>query len=490
MSRAGLITSRSDKSSVADGIWGPRFEEYSTQDFEPYETEPDAETEGFYDKYQAFHLKTVQNSLFGLDPRNPPEDMIRLGALVYGMGRYSDLNKKCSIFKHYYGFVCVRHLIQGACYTLLSQSGNLDRLEGLPRNATWGEMSRALAFNAMDVTAEMAQDDDDIFEMFLDTLSGASSNQGQEMEESYALIILNLLWFDRNSFMILCSRGLLPGCALLLLATYRFLLKGFDKHRVSTTILLLRDLIFRLFLVGSTRDREILQVVCVPALQKSIAGPLGDRAYCFLSTEDSRMVRRAFSGLLIVWQEVPPSSAYISTFVLNGLLKFVLRLSISDPGATPQEQIDIAHTTLKLYWLMFEHHGRYLWPTEHPRFRLYGINIITFLVFVQTKHLRTSKDQYEFSRMLAELDTIALLGRVWLLSGLGLGMSDRELYLEDRINTEHIEALLKNSLPLVEPLSNSVVAASRLFEESEIEWAKSAGQWDRHTTTTTHAKDE
>ncbi|KAG8699093.1 hypothetical protein FRC09_006842 [Ceratobasidium sp. 395] len=229
MSRAGLITSRSKISSTADGIWGPSFEEYSTRDFEPHETEPDAETEGFYDKYQAFHLKTVQNSLFRLDPRDPPEDMIPLGFLVYGMGRYSNVNKKCPIFKHYYGFICVRHLIQGACYTLLSQSDNLDQLKSLPRSATWGEMSRVLAFKAMDVTVEMAQDDQ-LFEMLLNTLSGASSDQGQEMEESYALMILSSLWFDRNSFMILCLRGLLPGCALLLLATYRFLLKEFDKR--------------------------------------------------------------------------------------------------------------------------------------------------------------------------------------------------------------------------------------------------------------------
>lgn len=89
-------------------------------------------------------------------------------------------------------------------------------LWGSHRNRTRAKIFEAVAFRALDKAVEV-MDDREKFEKFGTAMLTAFIKNFDTTEGRCSSKIIALLWNNRDSFLVLSSRGLLPGCALLLI---------------------------------------------------------------------------------------------------------------------------------------------------------------------------------------------------------------------------------------------------------------------------------
>ncbi|KAG8794116.1 hypothetical protein FRC12_000464 [Ceratobasidium sp. 428] len=175
----------------------------------------------------------------------------------------------------------------------------------------------------------------------------------------------------------------------------------------------LQGLAFRLFLVGSHRDRQLLQPVCLFTVRNGINWP--DDFWGYVDLSDSRIIAEAYSGLVTVWQETFDTET-LSVDLAMRLVGFVHRMAIrSNPDMCLDELLSILYTSLRLLWLIFEHRGRIL-VDDHARIRGYAITVFVFLEAIQLKRICTSEDQYMLAKVLGDIEFVALAGRVFLLA--------------------------------------------------------------------------
>ncbi|QRV80481.1 MYND Zn-finger protein [Ceratobasidium sp. AG-Ba] len=362
---------------MAEEIWGPAFSEYITQDFEPriIDISPE-EAKEFRKTYNAHPLASIETSLRKLDPRAYTPDVIHSGDLLQAMSQYSWVTEHhpgYKVFGFYYGFLCIRHLIQLTCLALLGNPSTLHKLvQAIPSNASWGQMSRVVAREALDKAAETMTSPAQ-FKEFGANLIGPYI-RGTEFGKNYVTILLWTLFRDRESLLALYVRNMLPGCTILLLLIFGSLEPDSDFNGVPNVIAM-KDIIFRLYLAGSPRDRSILE--CMLAVLLHVPYIRGDDN-SFVSPEDSIRISQAYSGLVFLWQQARSGLHNISFPIMQNLMGFVLHMQGFNSSATAREQIQVSRTALRHLWLLFESRPRTP-AVDHFRFRAFGRVVLYYL---------------------------------------------------------------------------------------------------------------
>ncbi|KAG8793444.1 hypothetical protein FRC12_002740 [Ceratobasidium sp. 428] len=284
----------------------------------------------------------------------------------------------------------------------------------------------------------------------------------------YTTIVAALLWKARDSFLMLCQRGLLPGATLLLVVALRLAPVDSNEEDALRNSMMLQDLAFRLYLVGSCQDQQILQLACMPSIKVKVVGV--DELDRFISPDDSRAISRAYVDLLPTWRQDPLEVKGTSIYFMTTLNRFVLHMLGFNPAATAQEHMDVTRTSLTILWRLFEAGGQ-IPAAECPVIRSYGGTSLYYLGYVRNKCVSTADEQYSFTQMLADVEVIALAGRIMLLT-LSEG---NELEV-----TNDIKTILETLSLLESTINDSVNSAPELFYDSKIEWIKSLSHCVTH----------
>ncbi|KAG9088799.1 hypothetical protein FRC07_012471, partial [Ceratobasidium sp. 392] len=314
-----------------------------------------------------------------------------------------------------------------------------------------------MTFAALDLMVEMITDlsFEEMCDFFTRNSSFTRDSKGVEMDSA---ALVSVLWESRDKFFVLCSRGLLPGCSLLLLTMFTLLS---IRHQTDTTmglaLTLLQDLVLRTYLVGSHRDRQILHFICPHIIpQNEMEWSTGIK-----SPEDSRAIAGSFTGLLLVTQH----SANVKNTPIDFmgyLVGFVFHATKLNPTVTASEMIEVAETSLQFLWLLLHEYGRIAAKDQH-KVRFYAATFYRFLGFIEREHTSTSKDRLGFARLLARGEVMALTGRVVLLM-LEEGKEFKNVELHAR--------LIQDMNELEEPFKQLEAVDPELFSDSKLEWGK------------------
>ncbi|KAG8699185.1 hypothetical protein FRC08_005456 [Ceratobasidium sp. 394] len=425
--------------------WGPEFSQYSSHQFDlqAAPTVPYDYITAFYQKYQVAPLVALWSMLY---------------RLIDLLQRYTIVNGHSSVFKNYYGFLCVRYLIHITCLAVLKGTNTLDQLLGsLRKNASWSEMSQALSFAALDRFAEASRGTESL-EEFYRILTYPSLVLDDLLGKANVSILAYLLWESRDMFLVLCSRGLLPGCALLLLMVSKSLTVG--SREEERDVLYLQDLAFRSYLVGSRRDQEAVQPVCLLADEKKLVWPPGkDRG---ISSEDSHRLAQAYIDLFAVRRREKTGAKGVSIGVMSHLTGFVQNIFESDYSMTSGELMDLASTAHQFLWLILEQNGR-LSADDHIDVRKYALLCLVKLRSIRERFTPTPGLQYKFAKLVANTEVVSLAGRLLLLT------TDEGNEFED---PDWIELTLGQLVGLKDLLAAVVHIAPDLFYDSKLEWVK------------------
>ncbi|KAG8777663.1 hypothetical protein FRC12_000264 [Ceratobasidium sp. 428] len=181
----------------------------------------------------------------------------------------------------------------------------------------------------------------------------------------------------------------------------------------------------------------------------------------FLTPEDSNLVRRAYSGLLLVWRRGGLDTKSIPIVFMNNLAGHVMAAWTSNPSATVCELIRLAATSLEFVWLLFEHRGQ-ITATEHSQLMGYGSHILQVVRAIDQR-ISSKEQRYKMAQMLTITETVGLAGRL-VLSALDQGNKLQ--------NTDKHKKLLKEISLMEGAIKKSAAAAPELFTDSKLEWAK------------------
>ncbi|KAG9088583.1 hypothetical protein FS749_002051 [Ceratobasidium sp. UAMH 11750] len=260
--------------------------------------------------------------------------------------RYTAVNA-AKIFENLYGFLCVRQILHLTCLTIISNPHPAnDFYRTLDTTANYKTQTDAVARRVMAEVGEGATGGyltETILQMAV-RLVQVSSESGDRMDFP---LIIRKLWEDRDSFSTLCAHGLLPGCPLLLFASYTLGPKEGESQREFC--MMLKDLYLRHYLVGSNRDRQVIEETCKDVLSR--CGQDGRAVNSFVSSQDSRAVSQAHAGLLNAFRRKLSNAQAPSVGIAGYLSELVLEVVGSDPSATVEELAGAAHCALEYFWL-------------------------------------------------------------------------------------------------------------------------------------------
>ncbi|KAG8775639.1 hypothetical protein FRC12_001354 [Ceratobasidium sp. 428] len=452
---------------MAEHIWGPEIEEYSMRAFEPQISEvSNSKTEAFKRLYDVPPLAFVESSLRRCDPRVYGIGNMKIDDIIITIGKYAMVNNFHNVFKYYYGFVTIRHLSHITCLAALGRTRHsIDTLVArLPQNACWTDLSNLVAAEAVAILAHTTRDVT-LFDECCDSfghfrIGGLQGARHQTLEAAYTNAVAALFWKARDSFLMLCQRGLLPGAALLLVVALRLTPVDSNEEDALRNSMMLQDLAFRLYLVGSRQDQQVLQLACMPTIKAKIVGTY--ELNHLISPDDSRAISRAYVDLLPIWRQDPSEIKGTSIYFMTALSRFVLHMLGFNPAATAQEHLDVTRTSFKILWRLFEAGGQ-IPVADYPVIRSYGETSLYYLGYVRNKCVSTADEQYSFTQMLVDVQVIALAGRIMLLT-----LSEGNEFEV----TNDITTILETLSLLESTIKDSVDSAPELFYDSKIEWVK------------------
>ncbi|KAG9094937.1 hypothetical protein FS749_011487 [Ceratobasidium sp. UAMH 11750] len=303
---------------------------------------------------------------------------------------------------------------------------------------SWNELARIATLKALQLAGEATTNSTS-----LEALYRVFTSRNFELDnstiEADSSFLVRVLWLNRAYFLKLCAGGLLPGCSLLLLA----LLKLFPvtpEQNFRQNCLLLRDLSSRHFLVGSNRDRQILQLIYIYA----------------------RRVAQAYSGLLYVSQRDVPSAQVLSVDFTRFIYKFVLSTLGPTNIATPQDLISVSFTSVEFLWLLVEHRPRISVP-DQDKLRLFMLYIQTFTTKIEEQRIVTGEDRRAFGLALGDADFQNLVGRILLIATLeGSELHDINLW----------EGYLGSILQVIKVIAYSSVFTPERIPDAKADWVK------------------
>ncbi|KAG8787064.1 hypothetical protein FRC12_015944 [Ceratobasidium sp. 428] len=451
--------------------WGVPFSQYSEHRFEPRTPKvSEQEAELFYNTYEAPHFTVLEKKLHEFCSGGKTPSSTDTEAIISILGGYITVTKrgKYSLLNYYYGFLCLRFLIYYTCCAVLAEKGTLlgDNHKFSQPSGSWNSQLKTTAFAALDRAGRATQERASLTALRV-TFTRSTFLSGPGAREIFCSVISAALWEDRNMFLTLCLRGLLPGCSLLLFATMARIKLDLFVPNADISYLYLQDLGFRLYLAGSHRDRQVLEPVCMAGIKNSFYWPKDSNR--FVDSEDSQAVSQAYLGFLFVWQENGWSTKSLPIDFMAHLIMFISHMSESNPSATFHEHVETAKATFRFLWSIFEDRGR-IPVSDHFKIREFALPAFSHLCHTQD-NISTRQEQRELAQMLAEIDFVGLVGRVLLL------ISDEGNEFQ---NTERFKQLLDGVYALGDVISKSASTSPELFIDSKIEWGKvflQLGEW-------------
>ncbi|QRV80536.1 hypothetical protein RhiJN_08551 [Ceratobasidium sp. AG-Ba] len=118
-----------------------------------------------------------------------------------------------------------------------------------------------------------------------------------------------------------------------------------------------------------------------------------DHSVHFVNSDDSRVIRRAYSGLLFVWQWSDSFARDTPAAMIDYLTTFVMEVSGFDPLATTVERIELIRDALLLLWLFLERRVD-ISGDEYPQMLLYSLTVLEWLWFIPEKDNFTQRQWY------------------------------------------------------------------------------------------------
>ncbi|KAG9077926.1 hypothetical protein FS749_010147 [Ceratobasidium sp. UAMH 11750] len=319
---------------------------------------------------------------------------------------------------------------------------------------SWSDVSRHVAFAAEDRMVKASQNTTSLGEFYGNFVRSIFVPDASAPPTD-TVWLARVIWEDRESFFALCLRGHLPGCALLLVVVLEFLPESSEQE---DGMLYLQDLASRLYLVGSRRDQQILEHVCLSAINKKLWW--SNSRSCFASAEDSRTLAQAYSGLLCVWQQDKSSTKPVPIRLMTFLTAFVLQMSGLNPLATPPVQIDVVSASFSFLWLYFEQRGQ-IPVNDHSEVRQLAMAVFSGLKFIVDTCISTRAERRRLGKMLTDAEVIGLAGRVVLL------LADEGIKLQ---SAKSIDQDLEELSDLKFIIDATISVAADLFRDMRVEW--------------------
>ncbi|KAG9078160.1 hypothetical protein FRC06_008505, partial [Ceratobasidium sp. 370] len=324
--------------------WGPGLNYYS-QNFDPRKSSVSEEAvTTFYNTHGILPLAALENILCRPEIVEKKVKIIgaRLSEIMELFKRYMVANE-AKIFKNYYQFLCVRQILHLTCLAIISNPHPTNHFYcTLDTTASYKTQTDTVARRVMWEVGEGATGEwvaGTILQMAM-RLAQISGESGGSTD---FLLVIRKLWEDRDSFLTLCTRGLLPGCPLLLFEAYTLGPKGEGQGEFC---MLLKDLYLRHYLVGSNHDLQVIAETCQDALSRCKR-----QDHQAVNSQDSRAISQACASLLYAFQHKLANDESLSMDVAGYLSDLVLEVVGSDPLAIIEELASATHCALKYFWL-------------------------------------------------------------------------------------------------------------------------------------------
>ncbi|KAG8718604.1 hypothetical protein FRC08_004848 [Ceratobasidium sp. 394] len=422
-------------------LWGPGLDIYS-QNFDPRKSTTS-------EKMATKFYKTEKVKIIGA----------RLSEITKIFQRYTAMNK-AKVFNHHYGFLCVRQMLHLFCLTIISNPDPDNSFyKTLGHTASYRAQTEAVARRVMWEVGEGFRGEwkTPTFVQMFSRLCQIWDESGKSTDLP---LVIRKLWEDRDSFLILCARGLLPGFPLLLFASYTLAPKG-DKGLLELCMQL-KDLYARNYLVGSNRDRQVIVETCQSALSQC-GQQDGQTINSFISSQDSRTISLAQVNLLLGFQRNLAYVEALSVDMAGCLSDLVLEVVGSDPSATAEELASTSHYALEYFWLLLAR-PKDISVEDQISIRWFVSRIFKFIRAVDARQSLGPDKELCLAQMFMKSDLISLIGRILFLT------LNQETEAE---NTSRFwKTLFKSIIELKPILNNWVQAARELFYNLELDWAK------------------
>ncbi|KAG8730329.1 hypothetical protein FRC10_002865 [Ceratobasidium sp. 414] len=179
--------------------------------------------------------------------------------------------------------------------------------------------------------------------------------------------------------------------------------------------MLLMDLYLGHYLVGSNRDRQVIEEMWKDALDK--CKQQDDRVLnSFVSSQDSRAISRAYASFLHALRRKLASAESLSIDMAGYLGELVRGVVGSDHAATTEELASTIHCALEYFWLLLAQ-PKEISVENQVRIRLFVSRISSFIRIVDTRLSSSGQNNKQcLAQMFATSDAISLIGRIILLT--------------------------------------------------------------------------
>ncbi|KAG8737844.1 hypothetical protein FRC10_007597 [Ceratobasidium sp. 414] len=355
-------------------------------------------------------MLTVGDNMHKVDYQHGEKSLTVLMATIR---RYTELNES-GIFEHYYGYLCMRHIMRTVCIGTLIEAKVLDAfLNDLDPDLGVVEATEALAEVAYDLMTQALLRNDlayvglclgfrppswDAFQC----VGGLSFN-----DVDFLIIIL---WKNRQRLITLIRHGMLAGFPALLFTLCQMTI--FSKAPGQTKKWRqLQEIILRAYLAGTKEERITMRQLALHAdIQAAEHKLVGNSK---TDPEDARAVVHAYANMFRpFWNHDKSIAPTVMLDISNILFQYVNSLLTAElADCIPQ----VAWSGLERIWLEFDRESDGIMAAPRRGFtRRYAADIFHYLGDMQPK-LRTEENQQAFSNMLLKIDILGLVGRILLM---------------------------------------------------------------------------
>ncbi|QRV72214.1 hypothetical protein RhiJN_00228 [Ceratobasidium sp. AG-Ba] len=441
--------------------WGPNFHNYLLE-IDPcsVRTSHDVHSE-IYEQHNIPSLADVQELLIKPVSVDDPVEYVmeEIQSSMANLYRYMSVCRR-KIFSNHYGFLCIRRLLHLTCLCYMEGAGILDEaLRLMEEPDTYSNLSRRIAWLAIEqlkyspgVARTM-----ELFSTGLNDLSKPASDS--PVLHTNISFLVQILWEDRGSFLNLCIRGLLPGCSVLLCSIAMRLLTWPSTDPREKLLTRCRELIFRLYLVGSNHDRYVLELLGSKVIDRT-REITGERS--FVDAQDSKTAYQAYSGLLLAFQQGKYDINEMTMHSIGHLTDFVL--NISTKGAiTLSEILDVPWKAFGYVWVFLNRMDDIIATEKHTRTRHFAARACTYIRAYCGNPKMTHDLLVHAANVLVDVDIIGCLGQILLMTfqpaSTAHSVEDWRVFLHE----------LPGLQAVIERCSS---AAPKVFDDSRADWIK------------------
>ncbi|KDN46731.1 hypothetical protein RSAG8_04111, partial [Rhizoctonia solani AG-8 WAC10335] len=327
------------------------------------------------------------------------------------------------ILKHYYGFICVRHLVHMISLGTVENSKKANAfLTKTPPSTPWTKASEQLSEAALELMfrAVAAEDMVTLFSIMgfvpvnpLVAFKGACDNG---LTEEDAWFWIDVLWKSRKSIIFLRSKGLLHGLPVLLFVFYHITQYTNDVPTFQRPWLKIQDLVLRCYLsTTKDSDRQYLRQIS-QWIQDLANGPKSPLTldYQPVDDDDAREVVRAYNTLLS--PPIPLSLAPVMLLDISiTMFRWVYYMLTNPQPRRPALDELVPSATKAAFerlWLEIDRECDGLMVGARRGYtRMYAMDLI-WLLSIYHKRSNNLPSQDELLKILFNLEIYSLIGRI------------------------------------------------------------------------------